>query len=330
VRSLALVAPTLALTAACSSCGAPGDLPDAAASGPFLYQGLVWGGNLAVADGEVYFTTFNDGPTGTQHAVRAVPTTGGDVRVVWQGDSGLFGYGMAVHGGRVAWSGDFDPMGEAFFSAPAAGGDRTLLGQFNSAFVASGGVTADDNWTCAANETEILCAPAAGGAAIPVYAQSQGPGWIALRNGTLYFTTDSALQAVAPSGGAPRTIAALPSGSKRFDLDDTTAWVLSGSSLVVVPLDGSPTTTVPIASGPAHEILRGPAAIYLIVTTMDPTDGGAPSGSDAIVKMALDGSQQQILLADLHFDWSLATDGTTLFVAQCTCSSGGFVARLPL
>jgi hypothetical protein len=105
------------------------------------------------------------------------------------GDSGRFGYGMALHGGRADWSGEPDATsgGEGFYSPPASGGDRTALGQLNPSLVA------DDNSICAANETQILCAPASGGAAIPVYSQSPGPGWIALRNGTLYFTTDSAL-----------------------------------------------------------------------------------------------------------------------------------------
>jgi hypothetical protein len=88
-----------------------------------LFQGNVWGGNLAVADGRVYFTAFTYGAEEDQ-AVLSVPAGGGAVTRLWHGAPHMiFGNGMAVAGGDVFWSQEADPT-NAVYRAPVGGGER--------------------------------------------------------------------------------------------------------------------------------------------------------------------------------------------------------------
>ena len=159
-RPAALTA--LAALIAGAGCG------DAGREGAPLYEGDVWGGNLAVADGRVYFTTFGHGAA-HDHAVWSVPAGGGEPTLIWHGaPDRLFGYGMAVHDGDVFWSQD-DAGAPAVFSAPIGGGARAALGSFTETQAPAANVTVDDDWIFAGSAHQILRIPRRGGPAVIVY-----------------------------------------------------------------------------------------------------------------------------------------------------------------
>ncbi len=211
----------------------------------------VWGGNLVAHDGRVYTTTFNEScgsVDDSDHAVWSFPIAGGDPSVVFCGGSHqLFGFGMAVGGGRVFWSGDGDGA-SAIWSAPIEGGERALVAELSSA--PESGVATDDQFVYAAGEFEIVRAPLAGGDAEVIFQRSIGApiGWFDIVGDQIVaiiasISHASDVLAMATDGSASTPLDTLPDlQNGQFCFDDEALFVVRSDDVVRIPRDGSAST----------------------------------------------------------------------------------------
>jgi len=311
------------LLAACSTSAPPVHSPDGY---DILYTGSVWGGNLAVANGTVYFTTFtDDDSTVSAHSVRAVSRDGGSVDVLWRSTTAqIFGYGLAIAGGDLYWSEALDgdpPAGAGFFRAPIGGGDRTQLGQFQTGGAPYNGVVADETAAFASNG-DILTVPIAGTSATTL-STAPGANWLGLQGELLYFTSGQSLMSLPRTGGAPSTLASFSTAvANQFDLDRDAAYVQTDGAIVRVPLDGSAQSMYPVGTGTPSLVVKGADAFYV--------DAPLDTGDDQILRVPLSGDPVQVLATNLHYVFSLAIDDRYLYFAQCACSHDGFIGRIAL
>lgn len=283
-----------------------------------LYEGDVWGGNVAVADGMVYFTTYGD--LGL-HAVLGVPTCGGEPSVVWsEENTGLFGKGMAVDGGEVFWSqavvdGGGDLVGAAVFRSPTMGGARMLVGPFSGPEAPYSGIRLVGDTVYAASFLEVVSVPRGGGEVTVVYDGAVEWGTV-VQDGRLYLTSADRLLALTLPAGAPQQLAQLPApASGSFDVDETHAYVATGDTLWKIPLTGGTPTALAQGTAMTHAV-AGPDEVYSVADGMVlrvPKDGGAPEA-----------------MSDVGPSATMTLDGTDLYVAYCCGEGGGGVLRIPV
>lgn len=284
-----------------------------------LYEGNVWGGNLAVADGRVFFTTFDHGDE-LDHAVWSVATDGGVPTLLWHGAPGaIFGYGMAVDDDEVFWSQNAD-LTNAVLSAPIGGGARTERGRFTTAQAAYTGVVVDADWIFAGSWDQIIRIPRQGGDAEVIFESSVD--WIDRDGGPLYFTGRGTLQRFAADGGAPAQVAAI-AGAAQFAIVGDVAYVAAADAVWTVSLEGGAPTV--LASGLVNpwRIAAGSDAVF--TTTMD--DDGV-----AVLRVPLDGGPVETVYRTRISAPQMVVDGNQLYLAFCcdddASIGGGQVVRL--
>ena len=286
-----------------------------------LYVGNVWGGNLAVDDGRVYFTTFYHGPEEDQ-AVWSVPADGGEPTLLWHGAPGMiFGFGMAVDDGDLFWSQQDTPT-NAVFSVSIEGGDRAEVGRFTTTQAPYAGVDVEDDWIFAGSHDQIVRIPRDGGGAVPVF---EGPvGWIDREGGPLYFISGETLQRLDPVTGAAELVANI-SAPGDFALAGDVAYIAGGDAVWTVPLDGGDPTQLVAGLERPGVVAIGKDAVF--VTAED--DGGV-----TVLQIPLVGGEPRTLFRTRIIAPSMVVDGDQLYLAFCCeddgSTSGGQVVRIDL
>jgi hypothetical protein len=276
-----------------------------------LFEGKVWGGNLAVADGWVYFTTYGE-RDGKQHALWRVSRDGGAAEPIWVGPRGIFGYGLAIGEGHLFWSEAVDEQLTAagVFEVSASGGNETQLATFSTMNAPYAGVSFDAGHVYAANEDEVLDIPA-GGTASTAYAGSVS--WMVHRGGHLYVLAGNMLLA----DGAPIAMIGSPEG--QFDVDDHAAYIGDGESLRRIPLDATTTAAAIDIHGKPQVITAGPHEVYAVVQLV---------GGEELDRFDFASGATTALADDLHVVGALAADDTSVYLAEC-CDNG-VIARFDL
>lgn len=272
-----------------------------------LYEGNVWTGNVAVADGMVYFTTYDEVDL---HSVLRVPTCGGEPSVVWsEANTGLFGQGMAVDGGEVFWSqavkdGGGVLVGAAVFRAPITGGARTLVGSFSSPWAPYSGLRVVGDTVYAASLVEVVSVPRGGGDATVVYDGAVQWGTV-VKDGRLYLTGEDRLLALTLPAGAPQELAQLPAPvAGAFDVDETHAYVAAGDDLWKIPLAGGPPTSLAKATAMGYAV-AGPEDVYAF----------ANGDSGRVVLRVPKAGGAAETLAEVGPAGAMTLDGADLYVA---------------
>ncbi|MBA2540208.1 MAG: hypothetical protein H0V17_11275 [Deltaproteobacteria bacterium] len=223
-----------------------------------------WGGNLAVHEGRVYTTTINEScggiDPGFDHAVwsvsaaaedgRAGPANRDEQLIFCGANHQLFGFGMTVADGRVFWSGDGDDGVGAIYAAPIEGGERELMGSFNTGTAANAGLATDGEHVYAATFDEILRVPLAGGGPETVFEQiTFEAGWFDVIDGAVFAntwgggSTPTEVMKMNLDGSARVVLDVLPDLQPAQFCDDAEALYFTRSDSVVrVPKDGTEST----------------------------------------------------------------------------------------
>jgi|SRR5579859_4276419 len=338
-------------TAAAAACGCssgagggfdPSTAPPAAAPAALcgvagvVAQPMLWGLELTVDGGQVYYTAYGAGADGHDHQLWSAPVGGGEPTLVWQGPSGILGSGLRIVDGRAFFSGQlaWGTADEGVLSVPLAGGAARVEAHFPTGCAAYGGVAADDAYVyaaangCAEGAGAIVAVPRAGGAARTLWT-GDGP-WagaaaIAAGGGTLYFLQDDdddgdgAAMKLDASGHATPLSLTTSHEATALAADATGAWVTAGDTLVHVPADGSAPVT--LATHLAHPSLVAvdPSGAYVVTGTLD--DGAVGT----VVLVPRDpGGTPQVLAAGQPAIFALALDGDAVYWASQT---GAIVAR---
>lgn len=323
----------LALVAAASGCsnGAGGSFDDGPGAPPgvrpqsdcttttLASQPRIWGLQLAVSGAQVYYTAYGAGPDQHQHQLWSVPTSGGAPSLLWQGPSGILGSGMRIGDGNAYLSGElaWNGAAEGVLAVPLSGGAAAVEATFGTPCAAYGDLALDDvnvyagSNGCGNGAGQILAVPRAGGAAATLWTGSGpfvGSAALAVRAGEVYFLLDDdgdgdgAVMKVATSGVASPVVIGTDKEAHGIAVDAGGVYVTAGSSLFMLPADGSP--PVALASQLVHPglVAVDASGIYVVLGNYHddatcsvirvPHGGGAPSvladGQPAIFALALD------------------------------------------
>jgi hypothetical protein len=308
-----------------TACG--GDASDCCAPsthGLTLFRGRVWGGNLAVADGVVYFTTYTGDPI--EHAVLSVPVSGGEPTTVTVSGRGTFGNGMAVRNGRVYWLQNADVYAGqgAIYGATLPQGELMTVSSFSTPAVPRCGVAADDAWIYAATTDEIVRVPLDGGDAATLYSGAIVWGTV-LRERNLYFIGDGALGRVNLDSGLAELLAPIDGlgAFGPFDVDADAAYVPAENGILRVPLDGSAAVALTRDVGTAVAVVASTDDVFAIAGI------GTDKGS-YIVRVPKSGGAAVPVHEGSTGIGSLALHDTTLYAAYCCGDAGGEVVRFDL
>jgi hypothetical protein len=225
-------------------------------------MGGVWGGNLAVDARGVYYTFFNFGGVGEQHAVVRMPPAGGTPEVLWQGtEVEIFGKGMAVDDRVYVSALRRTVGGNGLFAVPTGGGALQDLGVLTDGTAAYQGVALDAQFVFAATGGAVARAPRSGGAPVNVYASAtEGVHWIAAEDGAVYAALDHHLMKLADDGSTA-TVATVDGIS--LAIAGSTAYVLTADSVVAVPLDGGAATTLVSGLSMTGTIAADDSGVYV-------------------------------------------------------------------
>jgi hypothetical protein len=299
-------------------------------------QPMIWGLQLVVDGGQVYYTAYGAGADGHAHQLWSAPVGGGEPSLVWQGPSGILGSGLRVVDGRAFFSGQlaWDSADEGVMSVPLAGGAARVDAHFPTACAAYSGVAADDANVyaaangCANGAGAIVAVPRGGGASRTLWSGDGayvGAAAIAAGGGAVYFLLDDdddgdgdAMKLDASGHATPLAIGTSREATA-LAADATGAWVTAGDALVHVPADGTPPVT--LATHLAHPSLVAVDAsgAYVVTGTLD--DG--PVG--AVVRVPRDpGGAPQVLASQQPAIFALALDEGAVYWASQT---GAMVAR---
>ncbi len=165
------------------------------------------------------------------------------------------------------------------------------------------------------DEPTLVRVPRAGGSATAVWT-SGSVAWVTAHDGVVYFMArdggDGSLMRVE-TDGAPAFISQVDLGFEQgaglFALDDATAYVLAaGSSVVAVPLDGSPQKTVATGLVDPRSIAADESGIYV-------STGATADGSTAPQILRLREGEAPVVLAELEkgLVFQLVLDETTVY-----------------
>jgi hypothetical protein len=298
-------------------------------------QPQIWGLELAVDGGQVYYTAYGAGPDQHQHQIWSVPAAGGEPSLVWQGSSGILGSGMRIADGlaylsaELAWNG----AGEGVLGVALAGGPATVEATFGTACAAYGDMALDDvnvyagSNGCGAGAGQILAVPRAGGAATTLWSGDGplvGSAALAVRKGEVYFLLDDdgdgdgVVMTLATSGAATPVSIGTAKEAHGIAVDDDGVYVTAGSALLMLPADGSPTVT--LATGLLHpgRIAVDASGIYVVLGGLD--DGAMGS----VVRVPHGGGATTVLADGQPAIFALALDERAVYWASQT---GSMVAR---
>ena len=294
--SLALV------VAACSSdpvtwdCGGSVDV---------LYRGTVWGENLAVGDGRVYFSWYENA-AGDHHAIESVSTTCGAAETTsWLGgEQDLFGKGMAVHGGSVFWSEAVTEFGDvAIWAAPATANShnpRVQLATFDNIvpFVDGGDAL------YALGISLMFVRIPYDGSAISTLVAPLDPNllWLTAADSKLYYAYNGTVVALDLASGTQTSFAVAQYSGGQFDVDATNLYVPIHDGVAIVPLDGSPQTIL-VTGNPWNSVVLGADGLY-------------GQTQDMLARMAMTGGTPT-QLAPLGQGGSIVRDGNTIYATAC-------------
>ena len=299
-----------------AACGT--EIPDTAqcdGTAEVLYRGHVWSANLAVADGTVYFTTFDDSTSNDPHTVMAISTTcGARARTVWNtGSQQLFGSGMAVRGGRVIWAqseAETGPMG--IYASPTTGGAPTLIGEIaHVAYYASFAADDDAVYTADGQNIMRIALDGSGAAAIgtPIPTDEELD-WIEMRDTSLYYATALASTYVlytldTVSGTVTSFAAPTDYRGGQFDVDDTQFYLPTASGIELVDFSGTAHGHITSGGTDWTTVIRGPDGFY------------GSDGEGVLARMAFDGSTVETLQPPTTGTPTLVTDGTAVYATTC-------------
>jgi len=293
--------------------GADGGAPPACTV-TTLYEGPVWGATFGLADGVVLFGTYDLGSATHGHTISTVAIDGGAVTEAWRGPSGMLGTGIAVGGGKAFWSGEIDWGGgvSGVFSAPLAGGSRTLLGELPGLDLAIGGVALDADTVDAASETEIVAMPAAGGGPVTSVLTASAIRRMVVRDRVLYYLASGGLfrRPLATVGDEN-----LAPAADSFEVDARAVYFTTGGTLVEMPLDGSASRTLVEGLATPGAIAVGPDAVYVtVVATSASRDPTSPLR--AIARIPLATPRIELVADELEYLGPIATDGDRVCYAE--------------
>jgi len=302
---------------------------DRVARGPFtasvLFEGHVWGDQLAVHDGEVLFTTYG-GVTPLDHAVRGTSIATAETRAIWEGGPGeLFGSGFALHDDRVVWTGEATGAVSAVLDAPISGGDRRVLVALDGLDWYAG-TAADDQQLYVPGTSGaargIFAVPFAGGAPSLVEATTSELQWIAMHGRTLYFTTqagaDTTIHRLPLDGSASSIVTTLVvSIGRGFGVTDDALYVPAADGIRRVGLDGTLLGTIETV----------PAGVP--VSTVDAFAGDVYYVAGTTLGRVVDG-EAEALVDQLHLyeGARLAADADAIYVTGFYNKGPGQVLRV--
>ncbi len=301
--------------------GACGDNAAPPLALPVLYEGNVWGDQLAVADGQVYFVTFYHGPERDQ-AVWRVGVEGGEPALLWHGAPGAtFGHKMTVQAEDLFF--DQDHLEDAddrlkLFSVPIGGGERRDWGFAGGA----GGLVVDDHWLYVGNPDGLTRVPRGGGTAEVLAAGYIGD--VERAGDEVYITRGDRLERVDVEAGVVTPITGV-AGIGRLTLTTTDALAIAGDAVVRMPLPPSTATPATVLSGHGapYEIAADGDDLYAVV---EPERDGA-----RLLHVSLStGAVVDITPKEIR-PGRLVVDADSVFLAFCcggTGTGGGQVLRV--
>lgn len=313
LRSLAPIAALLAV--ACADCRSAPDPTDGSGPPPCEAPATVlpgsdvsFGGNLAVDDTGIYFTGVYPGNGDNFAPVLFAPFDGGPLKTLGTVEVAIFGFGAAIDD-AFYWSGVTTDKGGIVMSIPLAGGAVSILGKTEAGCGPRAGFALDaDNAYAGCSNGTLTRVPRKGGAATVIPAGGEVL-WVESHDGAVFFVASDAggiaLKRIAGSGD-PTVVAhvagAFPS-TTQLAFDDANAYVFDESSLIAVPLDGSPQKTIATAL-PAPSSLAADASGVYVATEGEPPQILRVRDGEAPVVMAT---------LDLGYVWQLKLDATTLY-----------------
>ncbi|MGO9834599.1 MAG: DUF5050 domain-containing protein [Polyangiaceae bacterium] len=295
-----------------------------------LATGVVDPSCIAVDTTSVYWT--NGAPDGS---VMKVSIDGGTATTLASGQDTP--YGIAVDSTSVYWTNrTYDG---SVMKVGLSGGSPTTLAASQTE---AAGIAVDATnvyWVTSGNGTTgtVVKVPLNGGTATTLASGQSNPYGIALDSASVYWTTslgendgNGVALKEALSGGAISTLASAPPNDSTSNLlagsiavDRTSVYWTGGTdgqSIMKVPLDGGPATT--LASGQQNPFGIALDAMSVYWTTMGSSGRGMgsgfpgvmlPSNDGAVVKVPLNGGTATTLAACQDIPMGLAVDSTSVY-----------------
>jgi hypothetical protein len=295
-------------------------------------QPQIWGLELVVNGGQVYYTAYGAGPDQHQHQLWSVPAAGGEPSLVWQGPSGFLGSGLRIADGTAYLSAEllWNGAAEGVLAVPLAGGPASVVARFGTNCAAYGGMALDDvnvyagSNGCGDGAGQILAVPRAGGAATTLWSGDDilvGSAALAVRNGEVYFLLDDdgdgdgAVMKIATSGAATPVAIGTDREAHGIAVDADGIYVTAGDALLMLPADGSPAVT--LAAQLLHPGLLAVDAsgIYLVEGNF----GDGAMGS--VVRVPHGGGARTVLADGQPAIFALALDENAVYWASQTGST---------
>lgn len=317
---------------------APAAIPPAPLCGTatLVSQPTLWGLELAVDGGQVYYTAYGAGPDEHQHQLWSVPAGGGEPSLLWQGRSGILGTGLRIAGGtayfsaQLAWNG----ASQGVLGVPLAGGPATVLATFGTPCAPYGDMAIDDvnvyaaSNGCGSGPGQILAVPRAGGAARVLWTGGgpyDGAAGLAVRAGDVYVLRDDdddgdgAVMKIAANGQAAPVSIGVNKEAHGLAVDDDGVYVTAGSALVMLPADGSAAQTLATQLGRPSLVAVDASGIYVVQGNDDVV------ATASIVRVPHDGGDVTVLASGLPAVFALALDDRAVYWASQT---SGAVSRV--
>jgi hypothetical protein len=296
----------------------------------------IWGLQLAVAGGQVLYTTYGEGTDQHHHALWSVAAGGGEPSNLWLGPSGILGGGIAVVDGKVYFSSQlaWGESDEGVLLVPEVGGAPAhVAAKFGTPCAAYGGMVVDDANVyaaasgCPVGVGQIIRVPRGGGAVSSLWMGDHlgdGAASIAVHGTDLYFLRDDdddgdgALMQLSTTQGSIATEIGALDEAHGLAVDDDGVYVTLHDALVLVPADGSPAVT--LASQLHHPSLVAVDETGIYVAAGDLEDGA----TGQVLRVPHGGGAPVVLASNQPAIFALALDDVVVYWASQT---GGLVAR---
>lgn len=289
--------------------------------GDNIEMGEVWGGNLAVADGRMYFSTMVGE---SEHAIWSQDLDGDSPKQLWRGaPHQIFGDGMAVRDGRVYWSSDDTTTGvnlppSAVFSAPIEGGAPRREGVFTMPSAAYGGLDVDADHIYAATLGEVIEFDAE-----PRVLLRDEIRYFRIAGPLMYVLTATELKRIVIETLEVSTVTTISTGNAALCIDDASAYVISGSTLYQISLaDGTQAMIATDLSTPTGCAVDA-RGVYLAVLAPDPPI--TYPQTNFLVRIDFDGTRHDLGTTEATFVGQFVLDGDYLYYAGLST-----VGRVPI
>lgn len=287
-----------------------------------LFRGDVWGGNIAASDGMAYWTTYNEGgEVPNEIGLYAAPLDGsaGAVRLSVGNSHGIPGFGMAVAGGRVFWSGALGngASGAGVFGDSITSGDRTQVAQFSTG-EAPRGVAVDSQFVYASG-SELIRIPLAGGAQETIGSPVH---WLAHVDDELILERDGVISRRTSATGDEQVLTTVAGVTGNLVIDGNTIYVPATAAIIKIARDTGMTSTLEVG-GMVSEIAVAGDVVFAF----------RQIETSEIVRLPASGGPTELVVADPGALGSMVIADRDLLYARCSCGpvggANGAIERIP-